>query len=124
MKLPTLASISLDFPDVAGARTKHTPRERVSVREAARLLNLSPQRVGFYIRRGDLPATTINGLDYVLLRDDVLEFDRQRRSGERQTAPGRPGPEKLAELQTQRELAAQNRERLRQQMMRAEPAEG
>jgi hypothetical protein len=103
------ASISLEFPDVIDAAR----RTHMSVREAAQLLGLAPQRVGFYIRRGDLPATSVNGLDYVLLRKDVLQFDRERRSGKRQTTPGRPGREKLARLQAERELADERAAQLR-----------
>lgn len=115
MKVPILASVSLDFPSVISDVAR---RANLSVREAAEILGLSPQRVGFYIRRGDLPASSVNGLDYVLLRKDVLQFHKQRQAGKRQTTPGRPGPAQLARLQPQRERAAENRERLRQQLRR------
>ena len=100
-----------------------TRRANLSVREAAQILELSPQRVGFYIRRGDLPATSFNGLDYVLKRKDVLSFDHQRRTGKRQTEPGRPGPKQLEKQQAERARAARRREELRQKLNRpASPA--
>lgn len=94
-------------------------RANLSVREAAVILGLSPQRVGFYIRRGDLPAGSINGIDYVLRRRDVERFAEQRATGKRQTGPGRPNPEKLARLRPLRASAARQRARLRQQLRRA-----
>jgi hypothetical protein len=86
----------------------------LSVREAADILELSPQRVGFYIRRGDLPVQIINGLDYVLLRQDVMHFKEQRDSGKRRTKPGRPGPAELAARRQERDIARRRRQRLEQ----------
>lgn len=65
--------------DMSYPRNFHSKYRPVSVREAAAMLNMSSQRLGYFIRNGDLPAHSLNGHDYVLWRDDVLEFDRKRR---------------------------------------------
>jgi hypothetical protein len=92
-------------------------RKTISVREAAAILGLSTQRVGFYIRRGDLRANSINGLDYVVLRSDVEKFKEERDSGQR-AIRGRPGPEKLAEQQRQRDENAMQAARLQRRIVR------
>ena len=99
---------TLDFPAVA---TPDSRRAHLSASEAGTLLGLSRQRVGFYVRRGDLPATIING-DYILQRQDVLHFKEQRESGKRRTKAGRPGPAEMAARRQERELAKRRREQL------------
>lgn len=90
--------------------TEHKPRAfplgLLSVREAAEMLGISRQRVCYYIRRGDLPAQSVNGLDYLLTRRDINRFNEQR------IPVGRPDQEKLSKLKTQRKLAARRRKRL------------
>lgn len=107
------------FPEMA--KSPNEPpgnRANISVREAAAILGVSPQRVGFYIRRGDLPASTINGVDYVLQRSDVLKYDAERRAGERRTGPGRPPTAQQREAEARREREAARAAKLRAQMTR------
>lgn len=76
----------------------------LSVKEAAALIGISGQRLAHFIRRGDLPASTLNGRDYVLDRKSVLLFNERRRHG-----PGHPS---FAELRMREETQRLNEHRI------------
>lgn len=94
------------------ARSRVFPLGLLSVRDAADMLGISRQRVCYYIRRGDLPAQSLNGHDYLLFRRDIQRFNAKR------IPVGRPDESMLKALKPQREAAAKRRERMPQRERR------